>query len=89
VEDFGVLQAWLLIGIPALVLAIGLYIARTPVRSMLAFLVLAGAFVALAFIDRVSAAVFGALLALLYAAGRGGSGERAEQAPDWRRVEAS
>lgn len=88
-EELGVLQAWLLIGLPAIFVAMGLYVGRTPARGMLAFLALFVAFVALAFVDRASAAVFGGLLALLYAAGRGGSGERAAKGPDWRRVEAA
>lgn len=87
-ESFGALQAWLLIGIPALVLTIGLYLVRTPVFGLVAFLALAAGFGGMAMVDRASAAVFGLLLALLYGAGRGGSRERGEGQPDWRRVEA-
>lgn len=88
-ESMGALQAWLVIGIPALVLTTGLFLKRTPVFGTLAFLVLAAGFGAMAMADRASAAVLGALLALLYAAGRGGSRERpADGQPDWRRVEA-
>lgn len=88
-DSLGVLQAWLLIGVPALVLAAALYLMRTPVFGMAAFLVLAAAFGAMALIDRASAAVLGALLALLYGAGRGGSRERGDGQPNWRRVENS
>lgn len=87
-DSLGALQAWLLIGIPALVLTIGLYLVRTPLFGMAAFGVLAAAFGAMSLVDRASAAVFGLLLALLYAAGRGGSRERGDGQPDWRRVEA-
>lgn len=88
-ESLGVLQAWLLIGLPALVAAIGLSLKRTPVAGMLAFLAVAAGFGAMAMADRASAGVFGLLLALLYAAGRGGAGERGSDQPDWRRAESS
>lgn len=71
-----VLQAWLVIGIPGLVVGLGLFVVRSPVRALLGYVVLAAAFVGMALTHRVSAAVFGGLLALLYAAGRGGDMER-------------
>jgi uncharacterized membrane protein len=68
---------WLIIGIPALLLALVLFMDRSPWRAGLGYLVLAGGFVGLAALgDRASAAVFGAVLALVYAAGRGGDVER-------------
>lgn len=87
-ESLGALQAWLLMGIPALIATVGLYLARTPAFGLAAFGVLAAGFAGMAMVDRASAAVFGLLLALLYAAGRSGSGERRDGQPDWRRVEA-
>jgi hypothetical protein len=45
------------------------------------------AFLFLALIDRASAGVFGGLLALLYAAGRGGRAEQGVTRADWRQVE--
>lgn len=87
-ESLGALQAWLLVGVPSLLVATGLYLKRTPVAGMVAFLVISAGFVGMALADRVSAAVFGALLALLYASGRGGLNEAGGGQPDWRRVEA-
>lgn len=70
-----VLQAWLLFGLPALILGTALFVGRSPWRSALGYLVLVGGFLALAAVERVSAGVFGGLLTLLYAAGRGGRQE--------------
>lgn len=67
-----VLQVWILAGIPALLLAAALFIGRSAWRSLLGYLVLAIGFAAVASVDRASAVVFGGLLTLLYAAGRGG-----------------
>jgi hypothetical protein len=68
---------WLIIGVPALLLAVVLFLDRSPLRAGLGYLVLAAGFVGLAALgDRVSAAVFGSILALVYAAGRGGEAER-------------
>lgn len=70
------LQAWLIIGLPGLVLGLGLLLVRSPARAMAAYAVLVATFVGMALVDRVSAGVLGGLLALLYAAGRGGDMER-------------
>lgn len=74
-----VLQAWLIFGIPCLVLAAGLFLGRSAVRSLLGYLVLALGVVAMMIYDRPSGAFFGALMTLAYAAGRGGS---ADAGPD-------
>lgn len=90
-EEFGSLQAWLVIGIPVLGVCVGLFLTRNPQAAMVAYGLLTAGFLALALVDRVAGAVFGALLALLYAAGRGGPAERrplaaAERSDDdaWR-----
>lgn len=73
------LQAWLMIGVPGLVLGMGLFVVRSPARAMAGYVVLVATFVGMALVDRMSAAVVGGLLALLYAAGRGGDLEREER----------
>lgn len=70
------LQAWLVIGVPGLALGLAMFLVRSPARALAGYLAVLAAFVGMAFVDRPSAAVFGALLALLYAAGRGGEMER-------------
>jgi len=74
-----IVQAWLLFGLPALLLGISLFIGRSPWRAALGYVVLAAGFGGLALVDRASAAVFGGAIALLLAAGRGGTGERVPQ----------
>lgn len=71
-----VLQAWLVIGVPGLVVGLAMFIVRSPTRAVLGYLALLAAFAGMAMVDRVSAAVLGSALALLYAAGRGGQMER-------------
>lgn len=68
-----VLQVWMLMGIPALALAGAMFIRRSPWRSLLGYAVVFAAFGGMAVYHRASAAVFGGLAALLYAAGRGGN----------------
>lgn len=76
-----VVQVWLLFGIPALLLGLALFVGRSPWRAILGYVVLLAGFGTVAAFDRASGAVFGGLLALLYAAGRGGVGEaRRDQA---------
>ena len=77
-----VLQAWLLIAIPTLSLGLLLFIGRSSVRSLVGYLVLALGFGLMAAFHRPSGALFGGLLALLYATGRGGSMERQPDRPD-------
>jgi uncharacterized membrane protein len=67
-----VLQVWLVVGIPALGLGLALFIGRSQVRAMLGYAVLLAGFGIVAAFDRASGAVFGGILALLYAAGEGG-----------------
>jgi hypothetical protein len=69
------LQAWLIVGIPAVVLAGALFYGRSRLRTALGYLVLFGAAALMLFVDRASAGFFGVLAALLYAWGRGGSAE--------------
>lgn len=76
------LQAWLIIGVPGLALGLAMFLVRSPARALVGYLALLGAFVGMAFVDRSSAAVFGGLLALLYAAGRGGDMEREQPETD-------
>jgi hypothetical protein len=76
-----VVQVWLLFGIPALLLGLALFVGRSTWRSGLGYIVLLVGFATVAAFDRASGAVFGGLLALLYAAGLGR--DRAEEAdPD-------
>ena len=67
----GVLQVWLVVGIPVLIIGLVLFASRSPVRKLIGYLILAAGFVVVALVDRASAAVFGGVLALLYAAGQG------------------
>lgn len=70
-----VLQAWLLFGIPCLVLGLALFVGRSMWRSLVGYLVLGIGFATMMIYDRASGAFFGALIALAYAAGRGGSAD--------------
>jgi len=67
-------QAWLLVGIPALVIGIVLYTAKSRWLGLLGFFVLLAAALVLVTVDRVAAMVLGAVVVLLYAAGRAGQG---------------
>ncbi len=71
-----VLQVWMLIGVPALALAGAMFVRRSSWRATLGYVALLAGFGGMAVYDRSSAAVFGGLTALLYAAGRGGSIEK-------------
>jgi hypothetical protein len=75
-------QVWLIIGIPALVVGLALFLRRSPVRALFGYAVLAVGFGVVSAYHRPSGAVFGGLLALLYAAGRGGVMERNNPHPD-------
>lgn len=71
------LQVWMLIGIPALALAAAMFIRRSPWRSGIGYAALLAGFAGMVAYEHIlSAAVFGALTALLYAAGRGSTLER-------------
>lgn len=69
----GTLQAWLVVGVPAAVLAAGLFAGHSTVRAAFGYLVLAVLFVFLLVVpgSRVSAGAVGAIGVLLIAAGRG------------------
>ncbi|MDQ3972991.1 MAG: hypothetical protein M3276_01375 [Actinomycetota bacterium] len=69
--------AWVLIGVPLLALGLALFVGRSRPRALAGYLVLGCGFAALTAVDRTSGAIFGAVLALLYAAGRGGALETA------------
>lgn len=70
-----ILQVWLVVGIPGLVLAFSLFYGRSRVRTLFGYLVLGAVFALMLTVDRGSAAAIGGLAALLYAAGRGGEAE--------------
>lgn len=70
-----ILQVWLVVGIPGLVLALALFYGRSRLRTMLGYAVLLIVFGLMLTVDRGSAAVIGGAAALLYAAGRGGEAE--------------
>jgi hypothetical protein len=76
------LQVWLIVGIPALTIGLALFLRRSPVRALLGYTVLAIGFFVVSIYHRPSGAVFGGLLALLYAAGRGGAMERGDSQPN-------
>ena len=76
------LVVWLVIGIPALVLAAALFLRPSYWRALAGYVVLGLAFALTAAFHRPSAAVFGGLIALLVAAGRGTAVERADVHPD-------
>ncbi len=67
------LQAWLVVGVPALALAAGLFAGRSQVRASFGYLVLAATFVFFLVVpdSPLSAGVVGAIAFLLVAAGRG------------------
>ena len=70
-----ILQAWLVVGVPLLIVAFALFYGRSRVRTALGYLALLLAFGVMVTIDRSSAAVIGGLAALAYGAGRGGQAE--------------
>ncbi len=69
------LQLWLVVGIPALALAAAMFVGRSRWRSLLGYLLLLIGFGVMAAFHAASAALFGGLLALVYASGRGGDRE--------------
>ncbi|CAN5635122.1 hypothetical protein BH24ACT15_BH24ACT15_18520 [soil metagenome] len=81
------LQVWMLIGIPTLMLAAAMFVRRSPWRSYIGYAALLAGFAGMAVYSRTSAAVFGGLTALLYAAGRGGTLERQSLRQDEEGVE--
>ena len=76
------MQVWLIVGVPTLAMGLALFLRRSPVRALLGYLVLGAGFALTSVLHRPSGAVFGGVLALLYAAGRGGAMERLDTHPD-------
>ena len=70
-----ILQAWLVVGVPLLIVAFALFYGRSRVRTALGYLALLVAFGVMVTVDRSSAGVIGGLAALAYGAGRGGQAE--------------
>ena len=70
-----ILQAWLVVGVPLLIVAFALFYGRSRIRTALGYLALLAAFGFMVTVDRGSAAVIGGLAALAYGAGRGGQAE--------------
>lgn len=70
------LQAWLFIGIPAAALGFAMFIGSSRWRPLVGYAILLIGFAGMVWVHAPSGAIFGLLVALLYAAGRGGSGER-------------
>lgn len=71
-----VLQLWLFVGIPALALALAMFVGRSRWRSLVGYVALLAGFGVMTVFDPPSAAILGTLVALLYASGRGGDRER-------------
>ncbi len=69
------LQAWLFVGLPSLVLGLAMFVGRSRWRPLVGYAILLLGFVTMALLDGVSAAIIGVILVLLYASGRGGRGE--------------
>ncbi|MPZ74496.1 MAG: hypothetical protein GEU74_14945 [Nitriliruptorales bacterium] len=70
-----VLQVWLAVAVPGLVLAFALFYGRSRVRTLLGYLALAVTFGIVVMVDRASGTLIGGIAALLYGAGRGGQAE--------------
>ncbi len=75
------LQAWIVIGVPGLALASGLFAGRSPVRSAFGYLVITFLFAFFLLVPRspVSGACVGTIGFLLVAAGRGQADVEAER----------
>ena len=70
-----VVQVWLVVGLPLLVLAFALFYGRSRIRTLLGYVVLLIAFGVVVSVDAASGAMIGGVAALLYAAGRGGQAD--------------
>jgi hypothetical protein len=66
---------WLVAGIPALAVALAMFVTRSRRRALLGYLALAVGFAIVTSVDRISGSILGLAIALLYAAGRGGRDE--------------
>ena len=74
-----VVQVWLVVGVPLLVLAFALFYGRSRIRTLLGYVVLLIAFGVVVSVDPASGAMIGGVAALLYAAGRGGQADAQPQ----------
>ncbi|MFT5223990.1 MAG: hypothetical protein ACI867_002320 [Glaciecola sp.] len=81
------LQAWLIVGVPAIFVIASLLVGRSATRAMFAYLMLAGGVIFFLAVpaDRVSAAAFGLLTFMLVATGRGTEQDDAPEHHDNRR----
>lgn len=70
-----IVQVWLVVALPLLVLAFALFYGRSRIRTGLGYLVLLIAFGIVVSVDPASGAAIGGVAALLYAAGRGGQAD--------------
>lgn len=68
-----VLQTWLIVGVPGLVVAAGLFVGRSRIRSLVGYVVLVALTVTFLTVpgDTISAAAVGLIAFLLVALGRG------------------
>lgn len=73
-----VLQSWLLVGVPGVILAAGLFVGRSQVRAWIGYVVLAALVVFFVVVpaDGVSAVVVGAVAVAFVATGRGMNRDR-------------
>ena len=69
-------QAWVFIGVPAVALGGAMFIGASRWRPLVGYAILLVGFGGMVWHHAPTGAVFGLIVALLYAAGRGGSGER-------------
>ena len=74
-----VLQVWVLITIPALLLGLTLFLGRSPARTAAGYAILTAGFLSVVAFDRIAGAIFATALFLLFAAGRGGTIEKLRQ----------
>ena len=75
------LQAWLVVGLPALAIVAGMFARRSPLLTAIGYLVLAVTFIFFLVVpeDPVSASAVGIGAILLVASGRGGAEETEEE----------
>ncbi len=68
-----VLQAWLIVGVPSLIVVAALFVGRSATRALFGYLVLAGALIFFLAVpeDTISAAAIGLIGFFLVATGRG------------------
>ena len=78
------LQAWLVVGVPALAIVAAMFARRSPILTSVGYFVLALAFIFFLTVPRdpVSAMVVGFLGILLIASGRGGPVEEVHDDPE-------